>query len=144
MIHYWDTSALIPCFIQETSTDLVRSWLHDEGDLPRFTSWLTAFEFETVLHRKLKRKLITLTEFEHIRDQWTDFQLGLNFIPLDNRVSRLGIQLQRLYGLLTGDAIQLGSASLLQLEDDQVTFVCLDGNLVKICKNAGLVVLLSS
>ena len=74
MIHYWDTSALIPCFLNEEATGKVREWLQSEGDTPRFTSWLTAFEFETVLKRKLQQKHITLREYQSIQEQWVDFQ----------------------------------------------------------------------
>ena len=137
MIHYWDTSALIPCFLNEEATGKVREWLQSEGDTPRFTSWLTAFEFETVLKRKLQQKQITLREYQSIQEQWVDFQKALNLIPLDERVSRLGLRIQKIHGLWTCDSIQLGCASLLQVEYSKMKFVCLDRKLTHAATQEG-------
>lgn len=137
MIHYWDTSALIPCFISEESTHQAREWLEAGGDSPRFTSWLTAFEFETVLKRKLQQKLLSNREYQAIQEQWTDFQKTLNLVPVDERVSRLGLRVQKIYGLWTCDSVQLGCASLLQVEYPKMRFVCLDKKLTRAATQEG-------
>ena len=86
VIEYWDTSALIPCFLSEESTPTVRKWLEAGGDAPRFISWLTLFEFETVLKRKLQQKHVTLREYQAIQERWMEFQPNLNLLALDERV----------------------------------------------------------
>lgn len=137
MIEYWDTSALIPCFMTEDSTAKAREWLAAGGDIPRFISWLTLFEFETVLKRKLGQKLLTLREYQSIQERWIEFQKLVNLIPIDERVSRLGLRLQKLYGLWTCDSIQLGCASLLQLEFSKMQFICLDKKLSHVAQQEG-------
>lgn len=137
MIHYWDTSALIPCFINEESTATVREWLKSGYDTPRFTSWLTAFEFETVLKRKFQQKHLSLREYQAIQERWVDFQKTLNLVSLDERVSRLGLRIQKIYGLWTCDSIQLGCASLLQVEYPKMKFVCLDRKLTHAATQEG-------
>ncbi len=134
MNSYWDTSALIPCFVSETATVQVRKWLEEEGNIARFTSWLTVFEFEMVLRKKLSTRLLTSKEYEKVHDKWSSFQSLINFVPLDNKVATLGTRLQKIYGLLSGDSIQLGSASLLQLDQSDLRFVCLDQKLAQVAR----------
>ena len=130
MISYWDTSALIPCFLKEEKTAEMVIALKGTGkDTARFTSWLSVFEFEGVLRRKLNQKLISTGEYEMINQKWMTLQASLNFLPLDNRVARMGLRLQKLYSMRPYDSIQLGSACLLQLEYPELTFVCLDHSL---------------
>lgn len=129
LIDYWDTSALIPCFLQEEATPIVREWLVSSGDTPRFTSWLTLFEFETVLRRKFQQKHLSDKEYEAVHFRWMEFQKTLNLIPIDERVSRLGLRVQKIHGLWSCDSVQLGCASLLQLEYPKMRFVCLDRKL---------------
>ncbi len=139
MIDYWDTSALIPCFIAEEATATVRNWLASDGDTPRFISWLTLFEFETVLRRKLQQKNLTPQEYQAVQEQWMEFQKTLNPIPLDERVSRLGLRIQKIYGLWTCDSIQLGCASLLQLEYPKMRFISLDRKLSHAATQEGFI-----
>jgi hypothetical protein len=68
-----------------------------------------------------------------------EFQNTLNILTVDERVSRLGLRLQKLYGLWTCDSIQLGSATLLQLEYPKVQFVSLDKKLTHAASQEGFV-----
>lgn len=137
MISYWDTSALIPCFLTEASTSLVRGWLKSEEEAARFTSWVTAFEFETVLKRKLQQKHINLDEYQNVQERWMSFQKTLNWVTVDERASRLGLRIQKIYGLWTGGSAQLGCASLLQVEYPKMRFVCLDRKLSHAAEQEG-------
>lgn len=137
MIHYWDTSALLACFIEESETQKCRFWLQSTQDAPKFTSWLTLFEMETALRRKINKKLLIEKELQAIQELWTEAQSHFNFIPLDLRVARTGSRLQKLYHLKTGDGVQLGSAGMLQLEYSEVQFVCLDEQLTRYAKQEG-------
>ncbi len=137
MIYYWDTSALLACFIEEEETQKCRFWLGSTKDDPKFTSWLTLFETETVLKRKLAKKLLLPKELLLAQDLWSEVQRGFNFMPLDVRAARTGMRFQKLYGMKTGDSVQLGSAGVLQMEYPEVQFVCLDQQLVKFAKQEG-------
>ncbi len=137
MIYYWDTSALLACFMEEPETQKCRFWLQSTHDEPKFTSWLTLFEMETALQRKIGQKLLLEKEFQAIQDLWNEAQSHLNFIPLDLRVARTGSRLQKLYHLKTGDGVQLGSAGILQLEYPEVQFVSLDKPLARTAKQEG-------
>ena len=137
MMQYWDTSALLACFIEEPETEQCRSCLGLTPDEPKFTSWLTLFEMETALRRKINQKLLLEKEVHVIQEVWNEAQSHFNFIPLDVRVARTGSRLQKLYNLKTGDGVQLGSAGILQLEYTEVQFVCLDKQLAKYAKQEG-------
>ena len=139
MISFWDTSALIPCFLTEKSTPTVREWLESDGETAVFISWISLFELETVLKRKLNQRHLTREEYQSVQERWTEFQKTLNILPVDERVSRLGLRLQKIYGLWTCDSIQIGSATLLQLEHSKVQFVCLDQKLNHAAKQEGFV-----
>lgn len=138
MIVYWDTSALVPIFVLEEQTKLVRNWLKKHKEIPRFTSWLTLFEFEAVLKRKLNQNIIDLEDYESIQGQWSKFASSLNFINLDMRVARLGSRLQRLYALRPYDACHLGAMALMQLEYSEVRLACLDEKLSRIAFQEGV------
>ena len=137
MICYWDTSALIPAFIDEIDSEKVMKWFQKHSDSSHFTSWLTFFEFESVLRRKLNQKYITAQQYEKVQESWFLFQSGLNLVPLDSRSARQGLRFQKLYSLKPYDSIQLGSASLLQLEYPEIQFACLDQRLAQIAKQEG-------
>ncbi len=134
---YWDTSALVPVFVIEKETEKVREWLKEFDDAPRFTSWLTVFEFETTLKRKINQKLLSVNEYDSIQERWMEFCASLNFIPLDSRVTRMGSQIQRLHGLRPYESIQLGSASLVKLDHPELKLACLDEKLVRVSKQEG-------
>lgn len=138
MISYWDTSALIPCFIPEQRTSEVLAFLQEGKNSVRFTSWLTVFEFEGVLQRKLNQKLINQREYDAILERWAALQESLNFVPLDSRSARTGVRFQKLYHLRPYDSIQLGSASLVQLDYPELKFLCLDGKLSRLAKQEGM------
>ena len=137
MIHYWDTSALLACLVEEKETQTARFWLASSEEDPKFTSWLTLFEMEMGLRRKLNQKLLTTKEYELAQDLWSDFQSDLNFLTLNVYVTRTGLRLQKLYNLKTGDSVQLGSASSLQLENSPVQFISLDQTLTRCAKQEG-------
>jgi predicted nucleic acid-binding protein len=138
MISYWDTSALIPCFVSEQSTPEMLNRLKEGADSVRFTSWLTVFEFEGVLRRKLNQKLVSQREYEAVQERWAELQQSLNFIPLDSRSARTGLRFQKLYQLRPYDSIQLGSASLVQLDYPELEFLCLDEKLSRLAKQEGM------
>ena len=72
------------------------SALRDGADSVRYSSWVTLFEFEAVLRRKLNQKLIIQSAYEEVQVQWAELQKSLNFIPLDSRSARTGLRLQKL------------------------------------------------
>ena len=138
MISYWDTSALIPCFVSEIGTNDMLTLLQEESDSVRYTSWLTLIEFEGVLRRKLNQKSIDQGEYESIQDKWTELQNSFNFIPLDSRTARIALRFQKLYLLRPYDSIQLGCAALIQLDNPDLNFVCLDEKLCRLAKQEGM------
>jgi predicted nucleic acid-binding protein len=137
---YWDTSALIPSFLEEEGSSIVQSWLEGYSEASLFTSWLTPFEFESVLKRKRNQNHLTLKQYESIQNEWILFQSRLNFISLDIRSSRQGLRFQKLYGLKPYDSIQLGSASLIQLEYPEVSFFCLDTRLNQVARQESFII----
>ena len=134
---YWDSASIIPWLVTEEDTQIIKRIVEKSASESHYTSWLTIFEVETALKKKLNRKQITPDDYETAQDLWMALQRQMNFIVLDAWVARAGARFQRLYGMKSGDSVQLGSASLVQSTQAGVVFLSLDQQLVRYAKQEG-------
>jgi len=137
MITYWDSSALVACLAIEEFSDAVQDVFQKSSGYPKFTSWVSIFEVETALRRKLNKAFLAPHEYQDCQSRWAELQSALNFVSLDEWVARSGARFQKLYGLKTGDAAQLGSANLIQNQFPEVIFATLDQPLSRYAKQEG-------
>ena len=123
MNFYFDTSALMKKYIDETGSDCVVSLMKDADEI--FLSLITEIEAHSTCRRLLAEKAISEKDYENlIRELDTDFQY-YTFIPLDETVTRIARSLVNTHQLRSLDSIQLASAILIRDEIDAVV-VCDD------------------
>ena len=134
--YFFDTSAVIKLYHQETGTGWVEAIFGDPESLI-IISELATLEVYSAVAKKIRTKEIT----EHAgRQAIANFQKDctLRFLiaPLDSRVIRKAQELIRKHGntvsIRTLDALQLTACQL--EEDEGIHFVCADMDLIKVCE----------
>ena len=125
MNYYFDTSALIKNYIDESGSEFVSNLL-DQSDIV-FVSEITLIEGFSTLKRILLEKLITEEDYVYAKAEIKeDFQY-FTIIDIETAI----LECERLideYQLKTLDSIQLSSA--LNIENRLDGFVCCDKKLI--------------
>lgn len=109
---YWDSSALIKNYVQETGTERVKERLRveEQASRPAFTSVLTFAEIHAALARRMSDKSLSYSMFVSSRKRFeADWAFGLSAIHLGPAVLSTVRDVVRL-GLKSADAIHLASA----------------------------------
>ena len=139
-MRYWDASALVPLLVSEPSTDLVRSWLADDGALVTW-AW-TRVEIASAIERRTREGALSrrdrrqvLERLDFFADTWDEVT---EILAVRSRASLL---LAR-HPLRAADAGQLGAALLVneQLDGGLLSFMCLDRRLSEAAELEGLAV----
>lgn len=139
-LFFVDTSAVAKRYIIETGSSWVLSWIEPPAGNVITVSKLTFVEMRSVLARRVREQLFTLTQANLL---WTDFTAHISLeylvVPLDDRVIRVAEQLVARHTLRTLDAMQLACALEAQLLlSDPVTFISADNNLLVAATAEGL------
>ena len=139
-MRYWDTSAILPLAVQETGTDLARSWYAED---PQMITWgLTRVEIYSAMERRLREGRVARRErdaagalLNELATHWSEI---VDMMPVRSRAMLL---LGR-HALKAADACQL-AAALWAAEGDppSITFVCLDRALAAVARREGFHVL---
>lgn len=139
MIIYFDTSALIKHYIQETDTDIVdEAW---GSDSMAATSVVAYAETIATLSRKYRDKQLSELEYSNCLKQVNDDFSHFILVPIDNDLNKNIAQLVSKYPLKGFDAIHLASALILtQLSIPGVKFLCFDKQLSFAAQQEGLAV----
>ena len=109
---YLDTSAAVPLFVAERSSELVDRWL-SECDVPVVSSDWMVTEFASAL--SIKERSGTLAARD-AKVAWRSFETfchsGLRLAPVSRNAFEVAAKLVRepLYGLRSGDALHLAVA----------------------------------
>ena len=136
MIRYFDASALVKRYVQESRSEAVRSLLA-EGNLA--TSRLSEVEVASALVRRCHEGSISSGERDRALRALRKDCASLFIIELTAEVASSALDLLVRYRLRVGDAIQL--ASCLQLREQvgtRVEFVAYDGRLTEAAQREGL------
>jgi predicted nucleic acid-binding protein len=124
MNYFFDTSALIKNYIEETGSEKVSALMEEAEEI--FVSEITIIECFSTLKRILSERLIRESDYLHLKDE---IQYDFGFL------SKVGIspesceQLIDKYQLKSLDSIQL--AASLSVSDEIDTFICCDKKLLK-------------
>ena len=107
-MRFWDTSAIVPLLVKESSTDVVRaSWLRD----PDMTVWWgTEIECVSAIARLERDRRLSAADVAAALDVLDDLSLAWVEIEPTARVRELAIRLLRTQPLRAGDAFQLAAA----------------------------------
>jgi predicted nucleic acid-binding protein len=105
---FWDSSALIPCLIQQEATTKARQWLHKRSR--PVVCWLTVVEINSALARLLHEGALSrnghnvaIKQLRRLESRWVEV------LPTTG-LRRLANELLYKYELRTVDALQLASA----------------------------------
>lgn len=110
---YFDSSALIKHYVQETGSDRVHRKLRDEekASRPAFTSVLTFAEIEAALSRRAKDNSLAQSEYLRVRTKFeSDWVLGLSPIDLGPDVLAIVRGVVDHFALKGADVVHLASA----------------------------------
>lgn len=135
---YLDTSAAIPLFIPEPTSDAVDAWLEACDDTLISSDWILT-EFASALSIKVRRAEI---EQKQAQAAWKDFESfcesGLRLVTVSRQAFRQAAQLVRNVpsGLRSGDSLHLATA----IEAGVASIATADINLAKNAKLNGLAV----
>lgn len=139
-MRYWDTSALVPLFVAEPTTDAVRSWLREDGLIVTW-AW-TRVEIASAVERRSrdgdlsrKQRRSVLSRLNEFGATWHEV---IEMLAVRSRASSM---LAR-HSLRAADAAQLGAAVHVQEQlGVPLQFVALDRRLVEAAEREGLAVL---
>ena len=135
---YLDTSAAIPLFIPEPTSDAVDAWFESCDETLISSDWILT-EFASALSIKVRCGEV---EQKQAQAAWKDFesfcQSGLRLVPVSRQAFGLAAQLVRNVpsGLRSGDSLHLAMA----IGAGATSIATADANLAKNAKLKGLAV----
>jgi predicted nucleic acid-binding protein len=132
--YFFDSSALVKFYVEETGTLWVRSFTDDDANIIHVSS-LAEVETVSALTRRLNRRDIDQAEFdEACEDLQQDFASQYRIVALTETIIRNAATLARRHGLRAYDAVQLAvaldtSRIISKIEATQLTVVSADAEL---------------
>lgn len=115
--YFFDSSALVKFYVEETGTPWVRSFTDAEDNIIHPSS-LAEVETVSALTRRLNRRDIDQAEFDGACDDLQqDFATQYRIVALTEAIIRNAASLARKHGLRAYDAVQLAAA----LETSRIT-----------------------
>ena len=105
---YWDSSALVPLVVDESSTGRMRKLLFEDPDV---TTWLwTRTEVISAIERRVRQGLIPAPERRPVLDRLYDLAVGWDEVTEVLAVRHRANALLARHPLRAADAGQLGAA----------------------------------
>jgi predicted nucleic acid-binding protein len=141
---YFDTSALIKRYLDETGSRWVRELFTTLPGPLVLTSHLTAVEGVCTLARRHRDRLLVSSDYHQLLVALAhDMQYEYQVIGVDKQVIDVAWRLADTHPLRAYDAVQLASAwqanhRLVSSEQPPLTFVCADARLLEIARAEGL------
>lgn len=139
-MRFWDSSALIPLFVVESSTALVRRWLEEDADVVVWA--LTRVELLSAIARRRRERHDLATRLASARrnalaasERWLE-------VSAIDAVRHRAERVVELHPLRAADALQI-AAALVAARDDPATlrFVTLDDRQAEAAEQEGFRVL---
>lgn len=139
-MRYWDSSALVPLFVEQESTAAVRDLY--SGDSGILTWTLSEIEVLSAFCRLERDGVILWEGFESIAQGLLSLWQTIDAVTAMDAVKQRARRLLRTHRLRGADALQLGAALLTASDDPpSIPFVCLDDRLAAAARREGFVVL---
>jgi predicted nucleic acid-binding protein len=143
---YWDTSALVKRYAQETGTAWVRTKTNPIANHDIYTVRITGVEMIAALFRKVKTGQISQHDADLFANNFRlDWQQQYQIIEVTVRVSELAMNLAEKHGLRGYDSVHLAAALVIQeirqtMSLPSLTFVSADDEQNQAAKNEGLLI----
>ena len=142
MIIYFDTSALIKLFVEESGATIAR----DAAERAEFvaTSMLAYAEARAAFARKRRFGEITADLLERVKKEFESTWEGLQIVAIDESTVRRAGGFAETYSLKGFDAVHLASADALRQNFGPITFGCFDADLSRAASSCGMMLLPSA
>ena len=139
-MRFWDTSAVVPVLVVESSSSRTRELADDGTELAVW--WATLVECVAAIARRERRgeldadqALLARTTLKALMSRWTE-------IPPTNRIRKTAQRLVSVHEIRTADAFQLAAALAVSDEEPEtVPVVTLDERLALAARREGFPVL---
>lgn len=139
-MRFWDTSALLPLFVDEPTQERLIGLLEEDAQVLAW--WGTSVEIASALARREREKLLTadhvnaaLEAVRHLADSWNEI------VPSD-AVRRTAKRLLRVHPLHAADSLQLAAALIASDHNPaSLAVVCLDDRLAAAARREGFSVI---
>lgn len=138
-MRYWDTSAIVPLFVAESTTDAMRSWLRDDDAIVTW-AW-SRVEIASAIERRAREGELSWEQRRSIMNRLEEFSATWHEVVEMLAVRSRSMSLLARHPLRAADAAQLGAAVHVQEQlGVGLQFVCLDRRLAEAAEREGLAV----
>lgn len=137
---FWDTSALVPLLIRESSTEIVLKIIGDDSEMAVW--WGTETECLSALARRERDKQLSRHEVTTAEHDLSGILSGSVEIMPGPEVRRHARRLLMTHPLRAADSLQLAAAMILAGDQPgQVTIITFDQNLAACAQREGFITL---
>jgi predicted nucleic acid-binding protein len=137
---FWDSSAIVPLFLKEASSDSVGRVVRSDEDI--MVWWGTRLECLSALARRRREGILSADDEYKAKMVLLTLDAVWSEILPSERVRKRAERLLGIHPLRAADALQLASALIWAEEDPQgLEIVCLDQNLREAASREGFTVL---
>jgi uncharacterized protein len=139
-MRFWDSSALLPLFVDEPTRDRLIALLESDGDV--LSWWGTPLEIASALARRERESLLTADQVSETLAALNTLAAGWHEIVPSDAVRRTAERLLRTHPLRAADSLQLSAAIIAANHDaTSLEIVCLDDRLTLAARREGFTVL---
>jgi predicted nucleic acid-binding protein len=139
-LRFWDASAILPLFIEEAGSELVRSWLAEDGSIAVWA--LTRLEVVSAIERRVREGHLNERQRVSALDTCEKLIEAAHEVMDVLAVRSRALPLLGRYPLRAADAAQLGVALFLAESNvSSLPFVTLDRRLAVAARREGFRVL---
>lgn len=114
-MNYWDTSALVPLFIDQPHSPTAQEILGNDPET--VLGWTTRIEYESALQRWRREAILDETEVATARESFSLLRESAVELQPSEELRTLAIHLLAEHPLRAADALQLASALIWTGED---------------------------
>lgn len=136
---FWDTSALVPLLLEESSSGRMRAiFANDSGIL---TSAFSAIEISSAVWRRRHAGDISVAAHQEADELFADLSRTWTELPVSQDAVDSAVGVMSRHPLRAGDALQLGTALMAAGRARKFPFVTLDERLTAAARAEGFPVL---
>lgn len=139
-MNYWDTSALVPLFIDQPHSSTAQEILGNDPET--VLGWTTRVEYESALQRSRREGVLDEVEVATARESFSMLRESAVEVQPSEELRDLAVRLLAAHPLRAADALQLASALVWTGEDPSSSgFVSFDERLCTAAEGEGFAVL---
>ena len=139
-MRYWDTSAIVPLFVAESTTDAARSWLRDDDVIVTW-AW-SRVEIASAIERRTREGELSRDQRRSVMHRLDEFSATWHEVVELLAVRTRSMLLLGRHPLRAADAAQIGAALHVQEQlGAPLQFACLDRRLAEAAEREGLAVI---